>query len=77
METVTDLFSWVLKSLWLVTAATKLRRLLLRRKAMTNLDSILKSREITLPTIVHIVKAVVSLVVMCGCESFHHVKADQ
>ena len=76
MEPVTDLFSWVLKSLWLVTAATKLRCLLLRRKAMTNLDSILKSREITLPTIVHLVKAVVSLVVMCGCESFHHVKAD-
>ena len=46
------------------------RRLLLRRKAMTNLDSILKSRDITLPTNVHIVKAVVFPVVMYGCESW-------
>ena len=46
------------------------RRLLLRRKAMTNLDSILKSRDITLPTKVHSVKAVVFLVVMYGCESW-------
>ena len=45
------------------------RRLLLRRKAMTNLESILKSRNITLPTKVHLVKAMVSLVVMYGCES--------
>ena len=44
------------------------RRLLLRRKAMTNLDSILKSRDITLCTKVHIVKAVVFPVVMYGCE---------
>ena len=43
--------------------------LLLGRKAMTNLDSILKSRDITLPTKVHIVKAVVFPVVMYGCES--------
>ena len=43
--------------------------LLLGRKAMTNLDSILKSRDITLPTMVHIVKAVVFPVVMYGCES--------
>ena len=43
--------------------------LLLRRKATTNLDSILKSRDITLPTKVHIVKATVFLVVMCRCES--------
>ena len=46
------------------------RRLLLRRKAMTNLDSILKSRDITLPTKVHLVKAMVFLVVMYGCESW-------
>ena len=46
------------------------RRLLLGRKAMTNLDSILKSRDITLPTKVHIVKAMVFLVVMYGCESW-------
>ena len=45
------------------------RRLLLGRKVMTNLDSILKSRDITLPTKVHIVKAMVFPVVMCGCES--------
>ena len=44
------------------------RRLLLRRKAMTNLDSILKSRDITLPTKVHLVKAMVFPVVMYGCE---------
>ena len=45
------------------------RRLLLGRKAMTNLDSVLKSRDITLPTKVHIVKAVVFPMVMYGCES--------
>ena len=45
------------------------RRLLLGRKAMTNLDSILKSRDITLPTKVHTVKAMVFPVVMYGCES--------
>ena len=44
------------------------RRLLLGRKAMTNLDSILKSRDITLPTKVHLVKAVVFPIVMYGCE---------
>ena len=46
------------------------RLLLLRRKAMTNLDSILKSRDIILPTKVHIVKAMVFPVVMYGCESW-------
>ena len=45
------------------------RRLLLGRKAMTNLDSVLKSRDINFPTKVHIVKAVVFPVVMYGCES--------
>ena len=45
------------------------RRLLLGRKAMANLDSILKSRDITLPTKVHLVKAMVFPVVMYGCES--------
>ena len=45
------------------------RHLLLGRKVMTNLDSILKSRDITLPTKVHLVKAMVSPVVMYGCES--------
>ena len=47
------------------------RRLLSGRKAMTNLDSILKSRDITLPTKVHVVKALVFPVVMCGCEKDH------
>ena len=45
-------------------------RLLLGRKVMTNLDSIVKSRDITLPTKVRLVKAVVFPVVMCGCESW-------
>ena len=52
----------------MVTAAMKLRCLLLGRKAMANLDSILKSRDITLPTKVHLVKAMVFPVVMYGCE---------
>ena len=47
------------------------RHLLLGRKAMTNLDSVLKSRDITLPTKVHIVKAVVFPIVICGCELDH------
>ena len=45
------------------------RHFLLGRKVMTNLDSIFKSRDITLPTKIHLVKAMVSPVVMCGCES--------
>ena len=52
------------------------RCLLLGRKAMTNLDSILKSRDITLPTKVHLVKAMVFPVVMCGCESWTIKKAE-
>ena len=52
------------------------RRLLLRRKVMTNLDSILKSRDITLPTKVRLVKAMVFLVVMYGCESWTIKKAE-
>ena len=52
------------------------RRLLLGRKVMTNLDSILKSRDITLPTKVHLVKAMVFLVVMYGCESWTRKKAE-
>ena len=51
------------------------RRLLLGRKAVTNPDGILKSRDITLPTKVHLVKAVVFLVVMYGCESWTIKKA--
>ena len=52
------------------------RCLLLGRKAMTNLDSILKSRDITLPTKVHLVKAMVLPVVMYGCESWSLKKAE-
>ena len=52
------------------------RRLLLGRKIMTNLDSILKSRDITLPTKVHLVKAMVFIVVMYGCESWTIKKAE-
>ena len=53
------------------------RRLLLGRKAMTNLDSILKSRDITLPTKVHLVKAMVFPVVMYGCENWTLKKAER
>ena len=52
------------------------RHLLLGRKVMTNLDSILKSRDITLPAKVHLVKAVVFPVVMYGCESWTVKKAE-
>ena len=50
---------------------------LLGRKAMTNLDSVLKSRDITLPTKVRLVKAMVFLVVMCGCESWTLKRAER
>ena len=60
----------------MVTAAMKLRRLLLGRKAMTNLDSILQSRDITLPTKVHIVKAMVFPVVMYGFEKWSIKKVE-
>ena len=53
------------------------RHLLLRRKVMTNLDSILKSQDITLPTKVHLVKAMVFPLVMYGCESWTVKKAEQ
>ena len=52
------------------------RRLLLGRKAMTNLDNILKSRDITLPVNVHLVKGMIFLVVMYGCESWTTKKAE-
>ena len=53
------------------------RRLLLERKVMTNLDSILKSRDITLPTKVHLVKAMVFPVVMFGCDCWAIKKAER
>ena len=52
------------------------KRLLLGRKAMTNVDSIIKSRHVTLPTKVHLVKAMVFPVVICGCESWTIKKAE-
>ena len=61
----------------MVIAAMKLRHLLLRRKVMTNLDSILKGRDTTLPTKVHFVKAMVFPVVMYGCESWTVKKAER
>ena len=60
----------------MVTAVMKLRHLLLGRKPMTNLDSILKSRDITLPTKVHLVKAMVFPVVMYVSESWTIKKAE-
>ena len=51
--------------------------MLLDRKAMTNLDSVLKSRDITLPINIHIIKAMVFPVVTCGCESWTVKKAEQ
>ena len=69
-------FEGALKSLQMVAAAMKLKDLLLERKVMTNLDSILKSRDITLPTKVCLVKALVFPVVICGCESQTIKKAE-
>ena len=77
-ETVRDFIWGAPKSIQMVTAAMKLEDacLLLGRKAMTNLDSILKSRDMTLPTKVHLVKAMVFPVVMYGCESWTIKKAE-
>ena len=74
------LFSWTPKSLRTVTVVMQLRHLVLGRKAMTNLNSILKSRDITLPTnvyiYIYIVKAIVFPGVMYGCESWTIKKAE-
>ena len=64
------------KPLWKVTAAMKFKKMLLASKVMTNLDSILKSRDITLLTKVSIVKAMVFLVVMYRCDSWTIKKAE-
>ena len=77
VETVADFIFWGSK----ITADGDCsheikRRLLLGRKVMTNLDSILKSRDITLSTKVHLVKAMVFPVVMYGCESWTVKKAE-
>ena len=76
VETV-RLFFWAPKSLQMVIAAMKLIHLLLGRKVITNLDSILKSRDITLPTKVHLVKARVFPVVMHGRESWTVKKTER
>ena len=70
------LFSWAPKSLQVVTAAMKLKTLLLGSKVMTNLDSILKSRDIPLPTKVWLVKGITFPVVMYGCENWTTKKAE-
>ena len=69
IETVTNFILGAPKSLQMVTVAMKLRHLLFGRKVMSNLDSILKSRDIILPTKVCLVKAMVFPVVMYGYES--------
>ena len=77
MQTVTDFIYLVSKITADGEGSHEIKRhLLLGRKAMTNLDSILKSRDITLPTKVHLVKAMVFPVVMYGCESWTVKKAD-
>ena len=71
METVTDFILGGSKITADVDCSHEIKRcLLLGRKAMTNLESILKSRDITLPTKAHLVKAMVFPVVMYGCESW-------
>ena len=77
VETVSDFIFWGSK----ITADGNCsheikRRLLLGRKVMTNLDSILRNRDVTLPTKVHLVKAMVFPVVMYGCESWTVKKAE-
>ena len=76
METVSDFILGAPKSLQMVTAAMKLKDTYSRRKVMTNLDSILKSRDIPLPTKVSLVKVMVFPVVMYGCESWTVKKAE-
>ena len=77
VETVLDFIFWGSKITADGDCSREIkRRLLPGRKVMTNLDSILKSRDITLPTMVHLVKAMVFPVVMYGCESWSVKKAE-
>ena len=77
VDTVSDFMFWGSKITADVACSHEIkRRLLLGRKVMTNLDSILKSRDITLPTNVCLVKAMVFPVVMYGCESWTVKKAE-
>ena len=78
METVTDFIYWGSKITADGDCSHEIKAHLLHgRKVMTHLDSILKSRVITLPTKVHLVKAMVFPVVMCGCESWTVKKAER
>ena len=78
VETVSDFIIWGSRITADGDCSHEIRRcLLLGRKVMTNLDSIFKSRDIILPTKVHLVKAVVFPVVMCGCESWTIKKAER
>ena len=77
VETVSDFIFWGSKITAVGDCSHEIkRRLLLGRKVMTNLDSILKSRDITLPTKFRLVKAIVFPVVLYGCESWTVKKAD-
>ena len=77
VETVADFIFWGSKITADGDCSHEIKRcLLLGRKVMTNLDSVLKSRDITLSTKVHLVKAMVFPVVMCGCESWTVKKAE-
>ena len=77
VETMSDFIFWAPKSLQIGDCSHEIkRRLLLGRKVMTNLGSIFKSRDIILPTKVHLVKAMVFPVVMYGCESWTVKKAE-
>ena len=77
VETMADFIFWGSKITADGDCSHEIKRLLLLgRKAMTNLDSVLKSRDITLPTNIHIVKAMVFPVVMYGCESWTVKKAE-
>ena len=76
VETVADLFFWAPKSLQMVIAAMKLKDAYSLKGVMTNLDSILKSRDITLSTKVCLIKAMFFPVVMYGCESWTIKKAE-
>ena len=70
VEAVADFLFWAPESLQMVIAAMKLKETYSLEGVMTNLDSVLKSRDITLPTKVRLVKAMVFPVVMYGCESW-------
>ena len=76
VETVSDFIFWAPKSLQIVAVAMKLKMLVAWKKVMIKPDSILKSRDITFPTNVHLVKVMVFPVVMYGCASWNIKKAE-